>query len=119
MFDFLKKKPAANTPPKFDFLSAYVEKVLHDIGFIGLSEENKKMFLPQFVAQVQVRIGAAVMPLLDESAGSELDRLMNKEGVSEADWLKFWQTNVPNFQEVVDGVLGKFAGEMKMFADKI
>ena len=119
MFNFLKKKSNTNVSPKFDFLTAYVEKILADVGFIGISNENKKIFLPQFAAQVQARIGASVMPLLDEEAGEELVQMMEKEVVSENEWLSFWQRYVPNFQEVVDGVLQKFAEEMKMFASKI
>jgi len=119
MFDFLKKKKMTDVTPKFDFLTAYVEKILADVGFVGLSEENKKMFLPQFAAQVQARIGASVMPLLDENAGEELVRMMDKQNVTENEWLVFWQEYVPNFQEVVDEVLQKFAEEMKMFASKI
>lgn len=95
-----------------NFLEEYVLKVLTDNGFKNLSEENRRLFLPQFVAEAEKRLGLAVVPLLSKEAVEQLAKMAQKETAPE-EWWNFYNTNVPNFPELVKSVLEKYAMEVK------
>ena len=86
--------------------------VLKEKGFSNLSEANQREFLPQFVAEAQVRIGLAVMPLLDKSATDEMSKMMREQHTA-AEWWNFWSANVPNFKDVLRDAIVGFVADMR------
>lgn len=106
--------PTKNVPQKqFDFLRDYVEEILHQGGFNNLNEETKKEFLPRFVAQAELRLGAALLPLLSEAAAKEMAGMIEKQAVNPDQWLSFWQKNIKDFNNVVEKTLRDFAVEVQ------
>ncbi|OGH89709.1 MAG: hypothetical protein A2537_02330 [Candidatus Magasanikbacteria bacterium RIFOXYD2_FULL_36_9] len=98
--------------PQENPLEELVLSILNENGFDKLDEEAKKEYLPQFLAQAQQRIGAALLPLLSEDSAKQFVELSKKETNPEK-WWEFWQTNVPNFNDVVKNALAGFAQEVK------
>ena len=98
--------------PQENPLEELVLSILNENGFDKLDDEAKKEFLPQFLAQAQQRIGAALLPLLSEDSAKQFVELSKKETKPEK-WWEFWQTNVPNFNDVVKNALAGFAQEVK------
>lgn len=103
----------------FDFLRDYIEEVLRQNGFGNLSEETKKEFMPRFVAQAELRLGAALLPLLSESAAKEMAKMIEAQENSPEKWSQFWQKNVEDFNGVVEKTLKDFAEEMKQATSNI
>lgn len=101
---------------QFDFLHEYIEEALRQAGYGNLDEKTKQEFFPRFVAQAEVRLGSAIMPLINEDAAKELESKI-KNNADPEEWLKFWQKNVPNFQDVVAKTLKDFVEEIKQLAD--
>jgi len=93
-------------------LEELVLNILNENGFDKLDEEAKKEYLPQFLAQAEQRIGAALLPLLNEESGKQFVELTKSKTTPEQ-WWSFWQENVPNFNDVVKEALSGFAQEVK------
>lgn len=109
----------ANAKPQFTFLEEVIVEILKENGFENLTDEQKKTLLPQFVAHAEVRLGAAVMPLLNEASANQLAALAEKPKTSSAEWLKFWTDSIPNFEEVVKEVLQNYAVELGQIFAKV
>lgn len=89
-----------------------IVSILNANGFDELDEDAKKMYLPQFVAQAEQRIGAALLPLLNKESAEQFAQLTKQETTPEQ-WLAFWEKNVSNFSEVVKNTMDEFAAEVK------
>lgn len=116
---WLQKQPMQKSAVNFDFLHDYVEEILRQSGFSNLSEETKKEFMPRFVAQAELRLGAALLPLLSEPATKEMAGMIDKQSANSDQWLGFWQKNIKDFDKVVENTLKNFAEEMKQMASDI
>lgn len=103
-------KPANN--PQFDFFHDYIVRLLVQNGF-NLSNNLQKELVPQFVAHAEVRIGAALLPLLKPEAADKMQKLLDNKNTVAQDWVDFWKENVPNYEEVVKKALQDFAVEVK------
>jgi len=103
----------------FDFLREYVEEVLRQNGFGNLSEETKKDFLPRFVAQAELRLGSALLPLLSEPAAKEMANMVEKRENNQEKWSQFWKKNVNDFDKVVEKTLKDYAEEIKQMTSSI
>lgn len=100
-----------------NLLENYVADVLKANGFENLSEENKKIFLPQFTAEAEKRIGLAILPLLTVETAKELEAMSKKETTPE-EWWTFCSANIPNFITVVGDTLKQYAEEVKEVLQK-
>ncbi len=98
--------------PQQNFLEEYVLQILRQSGFEKLSEDNKAELLPQFVVEAQRRIGAAILPLLDEPTAEQFVVLAREETTPD-EWWKFWNASVPDFTDVVQRALEGFGAEMR------
>lgn len=97
---------------QFDFLESFIHGVLDEAGFESLSEETRSQFVPMFVAEAERRLGMALLPLLSESQAKQLVELADENGSAE-ELAAFWQTSVPDFQQIVQQTLSVFAQEFK------
>lgn len=104
-------KQAVN--PQFDFFHDYVVQLLAQNGYNNLSDDLKKEFVPQFVAHAEVRIGAALLPLLKPASASKMEKLLASKKATAQDWADFWSESAPNYEEVVKKALLDFAAELK------
>lgn len=93
-------------------LEELLAEILNSNGFDKLDEETKREYMPQFMAQAEQRVGAALLPLLNQESASKFVELSQKESTPD-EWWNFWQENVPNFSEVVRQSLMDFAAEVK------
>jgi hypothetical protein len=98
---------------QFDFLNDFIEDMFAGVGMSNLSEETKNQFIPQFTAEAQRRIGLAVLPALSEQAAEQLALLIKSDDITPDGLRAFWETEVPEFQGVVEGTLREFATEFK------
>jgi hypothetical protein len=58
-----------------NFLESYLLQVLNENGFDKLDDDAKKTFFPQFLAQAEQRLGAALLPLLNEESANKFVEL--------------------------------------------
>jgi len=96
-----------------NFIHEYVVKALNENGFDKLAPEAQKEYLPQFVAQAEQRIGAVLLPMLNEEAANAFAELSQKNNATADDWWEFWNANVPDFAGVVKKTLDEFTQEIK------
>lgn len=102
-------KPA--TKPQFDFFHDFISQLLAQNGY-NLNDNLQKEFAPQFIAHAEVRIGAALLPLLKPEAADKMQKLLDNKNTVAQDWADFWKENVPNYEEVVKKALQDFAVEV-------
>mgnify|MGYP001559283188 CR=1 FL=1 len=102
----------SQTTHQFDFLIEYVLALLEE-NKIELSEEQKKIYVPQILAQVEMRLGAKLLPKLDGKQTDRFVKLSNNEGASPEEWKAFWHESVPTFEEDVKNILTEFAEKTK------
>lgn len=95
----------------YSFLEEFLLNALREHGFDKLSPTDQQAYFPQFMAELERRLGLTLVPYLQDDAAVEFDRLVKNETAPEA-WAAFWQKNVPDFQAVVKKVLDQFAAEM-------
>jgi hypothetical protein len=102
----------AETPtPQFDFLTDYLLALLEENN-ISLTDEQKKIFLPRMLAQIEQRLGIELLPKLGDEDLSAFNDMLARDDVSSEEWEAFWQKAVPTFQEDVKSVLKSFAEEV-------
>ncbi len=102
----------AQTTHQFDFLIEYVLALL-DENKIELSEEQKKIYVPQILAQVEMRLGSKLLPQLDGKQTDKFVKLSNNENTTPEEWKNFWYESVPSFEEDVKDILVEFAEKTK------
>lgn len=100
------------TTHQFDFLIEYVLALL-DENKIELSEEQKKIYVPQILAQVEMRLGVKLLPQLDGKQTDKFVKLSNSENTTPEEWKSFWHESVPTFEEDVKDILTEFAEKTK------
>jgi len=107
------------TKKEYSFLDEYISEIIKNSKVGALSEENEKIYLPQLVAQAEVRLGSALMPKLDDKSAEEFTKLLNNEMSTSEEWQAFWRKSVSDFDEVVSKILIDFAEECKVILAKI
>ena len=100
------------TKHQFDFLIEYVLALLEE-NKISLTEEQKKIYVPQIMAQAEMRLGLKLLPQLDGKQTDKFVKLSNNENTSPEEWKKFWHDCVPNFAEQVKEILVEFSEKTK------
>ena len=104
--------------PQFNFLYDYITNILSTCGYDNLSEDSKKEYLPQFVAHAESRIGAALLPKLNESAAKKMVKMIEEEKSTPEEWQDFWKESVPDYEDILKSTLNEFAEELKqIFVD--
>lgn len=99
--------------PQFDFLTEYVLELLKANGFANLTDQQRNVYVPALLAQVQERLGAEFLPKLSVENQNKFAALVEAESVNTDEWKKFWYEAVPNFEEQLKVVLAGFAEEVK------
>jgi len=103
---------------QFDFLTDYVLKLLEENGLGDLTDEQKNVYVPQLLGQVEQRLGLALMPKLDDAQLEQFTALVNKSGAGPAEWEAFWKGAIPTFEQDVQNVLTEFGGKVKEILGK-
>ncbi|OGH88275.1 MAG: hypothetical protein A3J93_02025 [Candidatus Magasanikbacteria bacterium RIFOXYC2_FULL_42_28] len=101
--------PVQTTNP----IEEYVLEALKANGFEKMNDEAQATYFPQFVAHAEQRLGAALLPFMNEKSANEFAKLMKNSKIDPKVWWQFWEKNVPNFVEVVKKTLADFAVEVK------
>ena len=96
----------------FNFLVDYVLRLLTD-NDIRLTEEQQKMYVPQLLSQVELRLGLELLPKLNDLQKNQFAAMTNDEHTTAEEWKDFWMASVPTFEEDVKMVLQTFAGRGK------
>ncbi len=102
----------SQTKHQFDFLIEYVLALLEE-NKISLAEEQKKIYVPQIMAQVEMRLGLKLLPQLNDKQTDKFVKLSNNENTSPEEWKNFWHDSAPNFEEKVKEVLVEFTEKTK------
>jgi hypothetical protein len=97
-------------PPSF--FEEFILDVLRNAN-VTMTEDMKKEYVPQFIAEAEQRLGAALLPLLSEDGQVELISFMKDSSVTTEQWVQFWKKHVVNFEEVVQHTLDAFAQELR------
>ena len=101
---------------QFVFLIDYILKLLED-NKINLDEDQKKRYVPQMLAQLEVRLGLELIPKLNDAQKENFAKLVNDEKSTPEAWKKFWYT-VPSFEEDVKRVMTTFAERVREILSK-
>lgn len=101
----------AKASMQLDFLIDFILSLLENNG-IELTESQKKMYVPQLLAQVEARLGLQLLPKLNDAQKEKFAKLTNDKKTTPGEWKKFWYA-VSGFEEDVKSVLGDFAAKVK------
>jgi hypothetical protein len=107
----------AQNTHQFDFLIEYVLALLEE-NKISLTDEQKKIYVPQILAQVELRLGLELLPKLTAPQKEKFVKLANNVNTTPGEWKIFWHSAVPSFEEEVKGVLIAFAEKIKQILAK-
>lgn len=107
----------AQTTHQFDFLIEYVLALLEE-NKIEMSEEQKKVYVPQVLAQLEMRLGLKLLPKLDDKQKDKFIKLMNNESTAAEEWKSFWYDSAPTFEEDLKEVLVEFSEKTKQILSK-
>lgn len=102
----------SETKHQFDFLIEYVLALLEENKII-LNDEQKKVYVPQIMAQVEMRLGLKLLPQLNEKQTERFVKMSNNAGTTPEEWSKFWHECLPNFESEVKEVLAVFTEKTK------
>lgn len=102
---------AQKKTPSFDFLTEYVLAMLDENG-ITLSDEQKKAYVPELLAEAEQRLGAALLPKLSDQQLTALNTILQKGNTDAKTLESFWREALPSLEEDVQSVLRDFALEV-------
>lgn len=102
----------AQQMPKLDFLVEYILALLEE-NKINLTEEQQKVYVPQILSQVELRLGLEIFPKLNDAQKNEFTKLMNNANTTADQWKNFWFSSVPTFEEDVKKVLMNFSDKVR------
>lgn len=97
-----------------DIIQDFVAGILKEHGFNFLPAEEQKQYLLQFSAEAERRIGIALRPKLTEKSAREFEKLIDNYTSTPEEWNNFWQTNVPDYTELVKSALHAYANEIAL-----
>jgi len=103
---------AETTTSQFDFLTEYVLEILEQNN-IQLTEEQKDLYIPRLLTQVEQRLGLELVPKLTEEQLVSFNSLLEKEHTTSLEWETFWKQALPTLEEDVKGILNIFADEVR------
>ncbi len=89
-----------------------IQQMLVAENFDRLPQADQDAYLPQFVSEVERRIGIAILPKLPPEGADEFAEMTKKKDASPEEWATFWQSKVPDYEEVVRNVLTDFQKEL-------
>lgn len=99
-----------------NFLVTFVEKALAENGYTNLTEDMKKELVPQFVAQLEQRIGVSMLPNLSVENAEKFTDILKDKNASPKQLIDFWEKAVPNYQEIVKKEMETFLSDLKKIA---
>ncbi len=93
------------------------DKFLEELGLGGLPADEKKKMLSHIYETLELRVGMKLAENMTEAQLDEFEKLADAN--DEAGSLKWLDTNVPNYRDVVVAELNKLKQEIKESAPKI
>lgn len=83
------------------------EAFMEEVGLSGMPDGERQAFMDHAEEELEVRVGRAVGQELSEQQLKDFEDI--DEGGQATAWLKI---NVPNFREIVQGVVQSFKDEL-------
>lgn len=93
------------------------DNFLKELGLEALPPEEKKKMLAHIYETLELRVGMRLAQNMTDQQLSDFERLMDAN--DEAGALKWLETNIPNYKEVVADELEKLKNEIKATAPQI
>jgi hypothetical protein len=93
------------------------DKFLSEVGLAELPKEEKKKMLVHIYETLELRVGMKLAEGMSDAQLDEFEKLAAKN--DEAGSLKWLETNVPNYKEVVMAELEALKDEIKKTASQI
>ena len=91
----------------FTFLEQYAQQILDGAGFEGVPEEDRKAALGQMTAQLQERIGAALIQEMSDESAAQFAKMLDDDA-DQAAHEAFWRESVPQYDEIVKSQMEAF-----------
>lgn len=93
------------------------DNFLKDIGLESLPAEEKKKMLAHIYETLEMRVGTKLAERMSDAQLQEFENLMNAN--DEAGALKWLETNIPNYKDVVSSELNILKKEISDNASQI
>jgi Protein of unknown function (DUF5663) len=93
------------------------DNFLQEVGLGSLPAEEKKTMLAHIYETLELRVGMRLAQNMTDAQLDEFEKLMDAN--DQAGALKWLETNVPNYKQVVAEELEKLKGEVKTTAPQI
>ncbi|MBP7992072.1 MAG: hypothetical protein KAZ30_00245 [Candidatus Magasanikbacteria bacterium] len=97
--------------PKY-FLEEFAEKVLTDLGIDNLNDTERSEYLPGIVHNLEIRLGAALLPFVPTNASQEFQELTDSDPTPQ-EWADFWKKHVPDYEVKAAQALEEFKQESR------
>ena len=97
---------------QFDFLEHFILDLLAQNGLGELDEDQRALYVPKLLAQLEQRIGLEMMPKLPEDKLDEFALLLDNEQTTAEEWQTFWYGAIEHFEQELQGVLTRFAADV-------
>lgn len=94
--------------------------LLQEIGLGGLPEDQKKAMLQHIYETLELRVGTQLANQMTDKQLEEFERFIDQGGdQDQAEALKWLETNLPNYKQVVNDVFEALKVEIKQMAPQI
>jgi hypothetical protein len=94
--------------------------LLQEIGLGGLPEDQKKAMLQHIYETLELRVGTNLANQMTDAQLQEFERFIDAGGDNnQAEALKWLETNLPNYKDVVQQVFTQLKGEIAQMAPQI
>lgn len=98
-------------------IEQFISKALDELGFTEVSEETREQYLIQFTAELERRIGAAVLAALPAEQVTAFEELLTDDTQDQAAVAQWLEQYIPNYTELVTQTMQNFKTEMQQIKE--
>ncbi len=95
-----------------DVLEQFILKLLADNGLGNITDDQRAIYVPKLLSQLEQRIGIELMPKLSEPHLDKFSALIDDTQTTPETWQAFWHEAVPDFEQALQDIMEEFAADV-------
>ena len=98
-------------PSPFPVLDESIETLFLQYG-LELTQEQRSWYISELSALAQEKLGMMMMEKLTPAQTTEFQKMIDNKETNNEQWKKFWETAVPDYEEITELALSSFKQRM-------
>jgi len=83
-----------------------------------LTDEQRRIYVPQVLARLEERIGLEMLPKLSKPQLTQFAKFAESENTTGEQWRDFWYASIPTFEEDLKKIIIAFGEKVSAILSK-